>query len=221
MKIAAGLLATLALSLPSAALAQDTRAREGHHHCYAFTEDQKTYYTTGVWDGTFFLQEVSNAFSQELLARYGYKGRVTCSRAEQDLSTLAKITTDFQDLAAQWRARGANVVDVPWTYDPSTARLLHLCWALAQVQHQDGKRSLYQYVNQTILLPGGTQAAASLAFAEHVKTLRPGAYLPVPGGCSLLPADPEGQQRQVDGTLDMYQTQEPEVIRLEWTYTPR
>jgi hypothetical protein len=219
MKTAAGLVAALALALPSAAFAQDSRAREGHHHCYAFAQDQKTYYTTGVWDGTFFLHEVSNAFSQELLARYGYKDRVTCSRAEQALSTLAKVTTDFQNMAAQWRAAGAKVVDVPWTYNPSTAKLPHLCWALAQVQ-QDGKRSLYQYVNRTILLPGGTQAAATLAFAGHVKTLRPGAYFPVPGGCSLLPADPEGQQRQVDGTLTMYLTQKPEVIRLEWTYTP-
>lgn len=214
-----GLFATFVLWRPSVALAQDDRAREGHHHCYAFTEDQKTFYTTGVWDGTYFLHEVSNAFSQELLTRHGYRGRVTCSRAEQAYSTLAKITTDFQDLAAQWRARGANVVALPWTYDPLTAKLPHLCWALAQVQ-QDGRRSLYQYVNQTIQLPGSTQWAASLAFAEHVKTLRPGAYFPVTGGCSLLSADPEEQQRQVDGTLNMYQAQKPEVIRLEWNYTP-
>lgn len=220
MRTAAGLLAVIVLLAPAALLGQDTRAREGHHHCYAFTQDQKSFYATGVWDGTFFLHEVSNAFSQELLARYGYRGRVTCSRAEQELSTLAKITEDFQDLAAQWRARGANVVNVPWTYEPSIAKLAHFCWALAQVQ-QDGRRSLYQYITEIFQLPGSTQAAATLAFAEHVKTLRPGAYFPVPGGCSLLPADPEEQQRQVDGTLRMYQAQKPEVVRLEWKYTPQ
>ena len=217
MRISTGLFAVLVLSLPTAARGQDTRPREGHHHCYAFTPDQKTFYTTTVWDGTAFLEEVSNVFSQELLTRYGYRGRVSCSRAEQALSPLAKITKDFQDLAAQWRARGANVVNVPWTYDPSTARLPHLCWALAQVQ-VDGRRSLIQYVNQVIQLPGGAQAAASLAFIEHMKTVRPGAYLPVPGGCTLLPADPAEQQQQVDGTLNMYQAQKPELIRLEWKY---
>jgi hypothetical protein len=217
---AARLLAALQLALPFTLVAQDSRAREGHHHCYAFTQDQKTYYTTVVWDGTFFLHEVSNAFSQELVTRYGYKDRVTCSRAEAASSTLEKVSTDFRNLAAQWGARGAKVVEVPWTYSDAAAKLPHLCWALAEVR-ADGKRSVYQYVNQVIQLPGATQAAATLAFAAHMQTLRPGGYFPVPGGCSLLPADPEKQQQQVDATLAMYQSQKAEVIRLQWNYAPQ
>lgn len=211
------LLAALLVSLPARAAAQDDRAYEGHWACSAVSTDQSTYYLTGAWDGTYYTGEVTTAFAQEVLARHGVAARASCSRATMAGSTLAKVHTDWKAQGPAWRANGKKVVDMAWTFDPATAKLPHLCYGYAQVL-KDGKRLGYFYVNQIIRLPGATQAKATRAFDDHLKTLRPGAYFPAAGGCVLLQADPEGQERQLQGTLHMYDTQKPEVIRLEWNY---
>lgn len=212
------LVATLLICFPASALsAQNDRAYEGHWSCFAFTPDATTYYTTGVWDGKALMGEVSNAFAQELQKKHGYTGRVSCSRATMEGSTLAKNQADLTSRSAQWRAAGKKVIDVAWTFNPATATLPHLCTGFVQFQ-KDGQRTNYFYVNHIILLPGATQAAATRAWDDHLKSLRPGSYFPVPAGCALLPPDPEGQQRQVEGTTQMYLAQKPELVRLQWNY---
>src|SRR5687768_9584776 len=105
------LVAALLICFPGSALpAQDDRAREGHWSCYALTADATTYYTTGVWDGKAFMAEVSNAFAQELQRKPGYTGRVSCSRAIMEGSTLAKNQADVGSRSAQWRAAGKKVI---------------------------------------------------------------------------------------------------------------
>ena len=95
--------------------AQSDRPAEGHWACFSAYEDNPIY-VTPVWDGTATMDDVNSAFAHLLLTKYGYKGRVSCSRADMSGSTLAGLSAGREQEFAQWRKNGKQVVPTGWTY---------------------------------------------------------------------------------------------------------
>jgi len=104
-------------------IAQTNRPAAGHWACFSGFEFDPIY-VTPVWDGTATMENVQTAFTQMLATRYGYQGRVSCSRANMSGSTLAGVEAGRKDRDAQWEKSGKKVVQTGWTFgapDPAPA----------------------------------------------------------------------------------------------------
>ena len=206
---------TLLVAAPAVAIhaqAPEDRSNDGHWWCSSMAPEGPVY-ITGLWNGKHILAEVLNAFAQELLATYAYKGRVNCARANVG-STPAQIQSGPSSQIAAWRSSGRKVIEMPWIYDPARANLPHLCTSIVQVQASGN----VFYHNKVLRIPGETQAQLSTAWSAHVKERHPGAYF-LPMGCNLLPADPAQHQSHVDGFVQMYSSK-GKIVALDWTFAP-
>ena len=213
------LLATLLLSALAVPLgAQDGRPFNGHWWCFVTPPEPSPIYVTGVWDGNFDRAEVLNAFSQEMRAKYGATVNPSCPVATLEQSTVAQIQAGLNAQVTAWKGAGRKVVPVSWTYSNATARLPYFCNAVVQTM-KDGKRLTTLYYTKILRIPGANQAKVSMAWDAHVKTLRPGAYFPGGmAGCLLASPDTAAQRKLPDGYIEMYKSQNPEVIKLDWDF---
>ncbi|HEV8196882.1 MAG TPA: hypothetical protein VGP87_09605 [Gemmatimonadales bacterium] len=96
-------------------LAQDDRPAAGRWLCFSAFESDPIY-VTSAWDGTAAMAEVRSAFSQMLASRYGYKDRISCSRANIASSTLAGVEAGRKARDAQWEKSGKKIVQTGWTF---------------------------------------------------------------------------------------------------------
>jgi hypothetical protein len=206
------------LSLSSAVAAQDDRPREGHWSCYS-DYNQSTVYTSPVWDATAFMDQVSNGFGQFLFAKYGYKGRVSCSRADLSGSTLAGLTAGNRDRNAQWKAGGKPVVETTFTFDPAKTSLAYACVGFARVR-AGGEFTDSIFLSRVLRIPGTSRAGLELAWNDHINGVHSGSPI-YPGGCTLLSPDPAAHQAQIDAMPSAYNARNPAIVRLDWTYAPR
>jgi hypothetical protein len=186
---------------------------EGHWWCSSM-EPQGPVYITGLWTGSYVVAEVMNAFSQELLDKHAFKGRVNCARANPG-STPAQIQSGPSSQMAAWRGGGRKVIELPWIYDPAKARLPHLCTGLVTIK----PRVYAFYHNKILRIPGGTQAQLSKAWAAHLNERLPGAFMPNPG-CNLISADSSQHQELVDRHVQSFAASKPEIVQLDWVYQP-
>ena len=109
------------ISVPARRLAGQTdRPAEGHWACTSGNEFP-TIYVTPVWDGIATMNDVSSAFAQQLSTKYGYKGRVSCSRANMSGSALAGFQAGNEQQYSQWQKSGKQVVQTGWTYSSARA----------------------------------------------------------------------------------------------------
>lgn len=210
--------AIVQLAVYSAATAQE-RPEPGHWSCY--TEyGQPTVYTTGVWDGTALMQEVTNAFSQFLLTKYGYQGQVFCGRATMTGSTTAKLMEGDHRRNAQWTANGKRVVETNFTFDPATASLAYACVGFTRVMLAPGQFADSVFVSPVIRIPGSSDGPLSTAWSDYLKLAHPGGPMTYPAGCILLLPDPARHQAEIDNMPSAYNSPHPVIVRVEWNYQP-
>jgi hypothetical protein len=105
----------LALAPIRTVVAQDDRPAAGRWLCFSGFESDPIY-VTAAWDGTAAMAEVRSAFSQMLASRYGYKDRISCSRANLAGSTRAGVEAGRKARDAQWEKSGKKIVQTGWTF---------------------------------------------------------------------------------------------------------
>jgi hypothetical protein len=185
---------------------------EGYWWCSSL-EPQGPVYITGLWSGSFVMAEVANSFSQELIDKHAFTGRVNCHRASPG-STPAQIQSGPSSQISAWRGSGRKVIELPWIYDPVKARLPHICISLVRIK--PGAYTFYH--NKVLRIPGGTQAQLTKAWSAHVNQRHPGAYVEF-AGCHQLAAN-ASPQAFVDGYVQMYASQKPQFVPLDWVHEP-
>lgn len=173
-------------------------------------------YVTPVWNGVAMPEEVYNAFEQELLTRYRYKGRVFCARAIPAASTMEKLRGDDERRDAQWRASGKRVVQTSWTFVPATVRLSYQCGGFARVQ-QGAQVSQTLYLSPILSVPGSQLFKLTPAWNAYLDSLHPGLFFN-PAGCVLLPSDPATHQAFSDAQFGAWKPAAGVLRRVDWSF---
>ena len=197
-------------------LAQSDRAARGWFRCDTNTGGD-TIYATPFFDWTGTFADLQNAFEQHLLAKYGYKGRVSCSMAYQDGNTPAKLQADMQRQYTQFRAQGKQIVELSWTILSPGVTLAYQCFGLAKVRRAGVPDSSYLLHSEVVrhLVDNGGELAR--AWIDELKRLHPGWYFQSPG-CNLLPADPAKYPAFLNSMVEMWAGSKPKVVQLDWQY---
>jgi len=213
------LVALLAPVGSSTLAAQVDRPARGYWQCDT-RGDSQTIYATPYFDWTGIVDIVQNAFAQQLLAKYGYKGRVSCSMAYANGQTAAKLEADMQHQYAQLGAQGKKIVETGWTMASPGITLAYGCFGLAKVRRAGMPDSAYLLTSRVFrLTPGDYGAELGNAWVDHLKEIHPGWYFQS-AGCILLPADPAQHQSVHDSQAAMYANLKPTVTRLDWQFVP-
>jgi hypothetical protein len=188
----------------------------GRWQCASGAEKDPVY-VTPVWDGTQMPEEVHHAFEQMLRAKYGYSGRVSCSRADM-VSTMATIQAGHEAQYTAWEKSGKKIVRTGWTFVPEKAALPYRCWA--QLSKGRGtQRTVAIYDAGVQQIPGSTQHRLNAAWSAHLEGLNPGAYYEAKG-CTLMQADPAAAAASATALQDSWKQQTAEVKPVSWTWKP-
>jgi hypothetical protein len=206
------------LLVSSTLLAQSDRPAKGRWQCDT-NVGGPTIYATPFFEWTGLADELQNAFQQHLLARYGYKERVSCRMASPGGPTLAQLDADMQRQHVQFRAQGKQVVAVPWTIASPGVTLAYTCFGVAQVRRTGMADSTYVLRSRIFRIQAGNIAELSTSWIDHLKSLHPGWYFQSPG-CNMLSADPAEHQAYIDRHVAMYERFKPNVTQLDWQYRP-
>ena len=198
--------------------AQSDRPAKGWFRCDTNTGGN-TIYATPFFDWTGTFDELQNAFQQHLLAKYGYKERVSCSMASPNGNTLAKLQADMQRQYTQFRAQGKKIVELPWTITGAGVTLAYQCFGVARVRRAGVPDSTYVLHSKVVRIKLGDAGELSTAWSDELKRLHPGWFFPSPG-CNLLPADPAKHKAYLDSMVELYASTQPQVTQLDWQYQP-
>jgi len=216
------LLLLVALLGPLAAsvlVAQVDRPARGYWQCDT-RSDPQTIYATPFFDWTGLTAEVQNAFQQELIAKYGYKGQVSCSMAYANGQTMSGLQADLQRQYSQLRSQGRKIVETGWTMASPGVTLAYGCFGMARVRRPGMPDSAYLLTSKVFRLPPddhGTELGN--AWVDHLKEIHPGWYFQS-AGCLLLPADPASHQAIYDSQAQLYANWKPTVTQLDWQFVP-
>jgi hypothetical protein len=154
------------------------------------------------------MEGVDNAFTQELIAKYGFKGSSSCSLAYAQ-TPLAKVKEDVQRQIAQLRAGGTKVVETNWTYVPEAVKLPRFCFAYVTV---GGVTTAH--VTDILEVPGSTTTQdLQKTWSAHISQQHANAY----PQCLLLPPG-EMEQKNYASQLDQWKAKNYKIERAAWSY---
>jgi len=216
MRIFAGFALALAASvaaLPVRASEPPQYAQPGHWSCLLL-QAQGPVYMTALFDLQAWPDQIGNAFEQFLMAKYGAKGKPSCSMAYLSGSTLAKLRADQKSYAAQLRQAGRTVVETGWVYDPATATLPYFCYAGAKVS-ESGQIKNYLYMTHPFTVAGTAAGKLDAAWLAYFKAQHPGIY-PVQQDCAILPADPAARPAYMNRYADRWRASGAEIVTVDW-----
>ena len=202
----------------STAVAQFDRPARGNWHCDT-QADPQTIYATPFFDWTGLGGDLQNAFEQHLIAKYGYKGRVSCSMGSPNGRPIAELQADMQRQYSQFKAQGKKIVETGFTMASPGITLAYGCFGMATVRRAGMPDSSYVLTSKVIRVKPGDQGEMGMAWIDHLKSIHPGWYFPSPG-CLLLPADPAAHQAIYDSQAQMYANLKPKVTQLDWQFVP-
>ena len=215
---------------------QSDRPADGRWSCFSGYEDNPIY-VTRVWDAKAVMDDVGAKFKEFLSAKYAYKGRVSCGRADMGTSTLAGLQAGKEQEQAQWRKNGKTIVQTGWTFgganagaspaaagqpapgpSPSSAQKTtqyEVCRMLGQGDGVRGTRGITVYFS-------GIIPRANLNDEDFVKGFS--AYMTKQYGipvnrvpdCAAYPSQGEAQ-KGIDGWMG--ESKINKYVQTGWTYT--
>ncbi|HET7134201.1 MAG TPA: hypothetical protein VFJ95_18215, partial [Gammaproteobacteria bacterium] len=176
-------------------------------YCQSTGNAQPKYFS-GVFVMTSGMEGVDNAFTQELIAKYGFKGTSSCSVAYAQ-TPIAKVKEDVERQIAQLKAGGTNVVATSWVYVPAAVKLPRFCFAYVTVT---GVTTAY--TTDILQVPGSTttddlKKSWSAYFSKQHANASP--------QCLLLPPG-EMEQKNYASQLDQWKAKNYKIERVAWSY---
>jgi hypothetical protein len=216
---------------------------DGHWSCVSGYEDNPVF-VTPVWDGRAAMDDVKDAFKQFLSAKYSYKGRVSCGRADIGGSTLAGLRAGKEQEQAQWRKNGKTVVQTGWTFGSANAAaspaagqpapspppqerggaaatssaqkttMYEVCRMLGQGDGVRGTRGITIYFSG--IMPRGNVNDEDYANAFSAYMVKRYGLPPRTPECGAMPSRAEAQ-KAINGWMN--ESKINKYVQTEWTYT--